>query len=310
MADLAVQIFTFTATESAAVDSLLETIEQETGAALSGRAITVPRPGGGGNALIRHKPLSAQGNVIAGTALAGALVERAADYYIFYGCCGVVEPSDKSKIFRVASVSYLSLGVVRPAKNETEQPTDDDPDKTNASDGDSAATAAAEEPEVVKLKNKWIVETTPSDQSPLPKIDLPAGAPGQPGTVNGLGVADAHVLATDKVINVPPAGEAPAPSPTGGGSVYPKGEWTYAQALAQYTSSPQADGPVLIDMESFGIASTARAFGRDERVLVLRVATDALTDKEKQSPAEQERLLVQQLPALSATLQRIIDSSG
>ena len=287
MANLAVQIFTFTSTESAAVDELVTGMATATvtWTLVGERTIMAPRRTGAGNAVIRHTPLSAQGNVVAATALTKGFTEAIADYYIFYGCCGVVDAADVGKIFRVASVSYLSLGVVRNPKTTTGPQSD----------------------EVVKLKNKWIVLTDPADQSPLPTITLPAGAPGQPGTVDGLDIADAHVLATDKVINVPPATLAPAPI-TPGGNVYAKGEWTYAQSLAQYANS--AAVPVLVDMESFGIASTALALGRDLRVLVLRVATDALSDKPGQSDAEQQRRLTARLPELAAVLARIIDFSG
>lgn len=285
MANLAVQIFTFTSTETAAVDELITGMTAVAWTSVGDRVITAPRRRGGGNAVIRHTPLSAQGNVIAGTALIKGFTQAPADYYIFYGCCGTIDANDVGKIFRVASVSYLSLGVVRNPKATTGPPPD----------------------EVVKLKNKWIVPTDPADQSPLPTVTLPAGAPGQPGTVDGLDIDDAHVLATDKVIHVPPASAAPEPI-TPGGNVYSKEEWTYAQSLAQYANS--ATGPVLVDMESFGIASTALALGRDLRVLVLRVPTDALSDKSGQSDPLQQQLLTAQLPALAAALARIIDCSG
>jgi nucleoside phosphorylase len=171
MANLAVQIFTFTGTETAAVDELITGMTAVAWTSVGDRVITAPRRTGGGNAVIRHTPLSAQ----------------------------------------------------------------------------------------------------------------------------------------DKVIHVPAASAAPEPI-TPGGNVYTKQEWTYAQSLAQYTNS--TTGPVLVDMESFGIASTALALGRDLRVLALRVATDALGDKSGQSDPEQQRLLTAQLPALAAALARIIDFNG
>ena len=66
-------------------------------------------------------------------------------------------------------------------------------------------------------------------------------------------------------------------------------------------------GPVLIDMETFGIASTMAGMGLHNRVLVLRVATDALTTKDGQGDTEQGDLLRAQLPALSAALSLIME---
>lgn len=93
-------------------------------------------------------------------------------------------------------MSYLSLGVIVPSP-----------------DG-----------EVVKLQNKWIVRTQPDEQSPLDPIALGGGAAGTPGSVFGLEVPDAHILATDKVIKIAP-GVAPVPIDTApSGPVYEKGD--------------------------------------------------------------------------------------
>jgi nucleoside phosphorylase len=230
---------------------------------------------------ISHTPLSAQGNVVAGTALARAFTEVQADYYIFYGCCGVVDAGNVGQVFRVASVAYLSLGSVRPRRRFLRLPD-----------------------ETVKLKNKWIVDTGPTEHPPLPTVVLPAGGAGQPGTGKGLHIKDAHVIATDKVVYIAPAATAPSPTASGS-SVFEKGEWTYAESLAHHIRSDA--GPVLIDMESFGIASTALALGCYLNVLILRVATDALSDKHTQSDPEQRNLLMGGLPALAAVLARIMD---
>jgi hypothetical protein len=144
--------------------------------------------------------------------------------------------------------------------------------------------------EVVKLKNKWIVQTDSDEQAPLKTIALPAGSAGAAGSVAGLGLREAHVLATDKVTKVAPgaAPESKYDGPTG--PVYEKGEWTYSQALAQYTAITRR-AAVLIDMETFGIASAMRALGLSERVVVLRVVTDALSDKATQTEDQQLELL-------------------
>jgi hypothetical protein len=281
MANVAIQIFTFTSTESDAVDQLFDTMTNATPTTWSQtgvRVISSPRQRSLGTAVVTHTPLSAQGNVIAGTALARAFTEASADYYIFYGCCGTVHKSNVGNVFRVATVSYISLGAVRPATA---------PD------------------EMVKLKNKWIVNTGTPGDLPLPPVVLPAGAPGQPGTLDGLGIGDAVVLATDKVIHVPPAAKVPAPVPPGG-NVFPKEEWTYAESLAHHVNAA-IGSVVLIDMESFGIASTAIALGCDLRVLILRVPTDTLGDKKGQTDAQQLALLVGGHPALLDVLARIMD---
>src|ERR1700738_4501938 len=87
MADLAVQIFTFTTTESAAVDELITGMATVTWTPAGDGAIGTPRRTAAGTTVIRHTPLSAQGNVVAGTALTKGFTQAPADYYIFYGCC-------------------------------------------------------------------------------------------------------------------------------------------------------------------------------------------------------------------------------
>ena len=85
-------------------------------------------------------------------------------------------------------------------------------------------------------------------------------------------------------------GDPPTPLHTGPtGPVYPKDDWTYTQAIAQYVDI--AVGPVLIDMETFGIASTMRAAGLSDGVIVLRVVTDYLSDKPGQGDDQQLALL-------------------
>ncbi|WP_205873217.1 phosphorylase family protein [Mycobacterium camsae] len=284
MADVTVAIFTFTRNEATAVAELLArlcvdlpifgtTVWAPTGpaeAALQGRLSD------GRTARLEHHALSAQGNVVAAAALSRATRDNRADYYVFYGCCGTVDPDLIGQVFRAEKVSYLSLGVV----------------------------AAAAEGEVVKLQNKWIVRTQPAEQAPLEAIELRAGSAGAPGSVWGLDVPDAHVLATDKVIKISP-GVAPAPlNSSSGGAVYAKENWSYSLALALY--SHMATMPVLVDMESFGIASAMRSLGLCERVLVLRVASDALSDKADQTDQDQLDFLRAGLAELAAAVATIL----
>lgn len=271
MADVFVAVVTFTKTEETAVRELLSRLYISPD--VFGPTVWSPMSFGefalegtlpdGRVVRLEHRSLVAQGNVIAAAELSrSANAEERADYYVFYGCCGAVEQDHVGEVFRVASVSYMSLGVV-----------------ADAPDGG----------EVVKLKNKWIVHTYPEEQRPLDTIVLPAGAPGTPGFVTGIDLPTAHVLATDKVINRAP-GDPPTPLHTGPtGPVYPKDDWTYTQAIAQYVDI--AVGPVLIDMETFGIASTMRAAGLSDGVIVLRVVTDYLSDKPGQGDDQQLALL-------------------
>ncbi|MCV7007147.1 MULTISPECIES: hypothetical protein [Mycobacterium] len=284
VADVTVAIFTFTKNEATAVTELLARLCVDLPA--FGPTVWAPaKPGDqalegclsdGRTARLEHHALSAQGNVVAAAALSRSTRENRADYYVFYGCCGTVDPDLVGQVFRAERVSYLSLGVVAPS-----------------ADG-----------EVVQLQNKWIVPTQPSEQAPLEAIELRAGSAGAPGSVWGLDVRDAHVLATDKVIKISP-GVAPAPlnSPSGA-PVFAKENWTYSLALALH--SQMATKPILVDMESFGIASAMRSLGLCERVLVLRVASDALTNKAYQSEQDQLGFLRTGLADLAAAVATIL----
>jgi hypothetical protein len=185
VADVNVAILTFTRTEATAVRELLSLLYIDPTVwtpTLLGEEALEDLLSDGRRARVQHYPLSAQGNVVAAAELSRSTRENRADYYVFYGCCGAVDPKLVGQVFRAAWVSYMSLGVV----------------------------VASSGGEVVKLKNKWIVRTHPNEQAPLEAIQLPAGSAGTPGSVSGLDLADAHVLATDKVIKISP-GVAPVP---------------------------------------------------------------------------------------------------
>ncbi|MEE6135335.1 hypothetical protein SKC41_03205 [Mycobacterium sp. 050128] len=298
MADVSVAILTFTENEATAVRGLLGILSDPSGpnvtvwtAKLLGEVVE-GKLSDGSTARIQHKALLAQGNAIAGAALARATKDTIqncdVDYFIFYGCCGAVEPALVGQVFRVDWVSYMSLGVVDPAPGG----------------------------EVVMLRNKWIVPTEPNTQAPLKPIELPAGSASAPGSVFGLDLDDAHVLATDQVVRVSPGklpkGPIKTPPPPAS-PIYEKGEWTYSEGLAWYidlakrwATPPDMPKPVLIEMESFGIASTMEALGLSYRVLVLRVVTDALSNKTKQTDEEQLELLIKGLRGLASALGTIL----
>jgi nucleoside phosphorylase len=297
--DVSIAIQTFTETEAAAVRGLLGILSNPSGpnatvwtAKLRGEVIE-GKLSDGSTARIQHTALLAQGNAIAGAALARATKDTIqnwdVDYFIFYGCCGAVEPALVGQVFRVDWVSYMSLGVVDPAPGG----------------------------EVVKLRNKWIVPTEPNTQAPLKPIELPAGSASAPGSVFGLDLNDAHVLATDQVVHVSPGklpkGPIKTPPPPAS-PIYKKGEWTYSEGLAWYidlakrwATPPDKPKPVLIEMESFGIASTMEALGLSYRVIVLRVVTDWLSNHQAQTDKEQLDLLMKGLPGLASALGTILE---
>jgi hypothetical protein len=296
--DVNIAILTFTENEATAVRELLEALIDKSWptqtvwtAKLRGEVIE-GKLSDRSTVRIQHKALLAQGNAIAGAALARGTKEtiqnRDIDYFIFYACCGAVDSTLEGHVFRVDWVSYMSLGVVDPAPGG----------------------------EVVKLRNKWIVPTEPNTQAPLKPIELPAGSVGAAGSVFGLGLPDAHVLATDQVIRISPgklpAGPIKTPPPPAS-PIYKKGDWTYSEGLAWYIdlakrwAPPGKAVPVLIEMESFGIASTMEALGLSFRVIVLRVVTDWLSNKVAQTDARQLELLIGGLPELASALATILD---
>jgi hypothetical protein len=339
VADLDVMIFTFTETEATAVRSLLQKYVDTNQAdhtiwrAALGKELIMGTLADGRHVRIEHMPLRAQGNVTAATELTRAAYddEKAhgsfADYYIFYACCGALDGTLIGEIFRISSVSYMSLGSV---KNHRGQVVGTTPKQTATPKqvADSGGQGAGADPllvkqpptavgtvvqapitETVKLKNKWIVRTYPDEQPPLGSIELPAGSPTAPGRLRLLRLPDAFVLATDKVIGIPPAKTAPTPRRKApDGWIFDAGEWTYGEALAH--CEKYLDGTnVLIDMETFGIASAMSALGLENSVLVLRVVTDALTNKENQPTHQQLKLLTDQLPALDDVLTTIMGAT-
>lgn len=303
-------IFTFTETEAKAVKSLLEKYldpnrnDETSWKAALGKELILGTLTDGRTVRVEHMALRAQGNVTAAAELTRAAYddEKAhgifADYYIFYACCGALDGALIGKIFRVSSVSYMSLGSVKKHRGQVVG-------TTTGQVGSTTAEAPIDDFESVKLKNKWIVRTNPGTQAPLGSIELPAGSPSAPGRLRLLDLPDATVLATDKVIEIPPAATAPKPRrKTPAGPIFDSEEWTYGEALAH--CQKYVDDNVLIDMETFGIASAMGALGLENSVLVLRVVTDALTNKADQPPHQQLALLKEQLPALDNVLATIM----
>lgn len=234
---------------------------------------------------IQHVALRAQGNVIAAAQLAAEFARvDSPDFVVFYGCAGAIHPSHQASVVLVKSVNYLSLGTVE--------------DHAGA--------------ERVTLKNKWLCHLRPpGDVEPLGQALFPIAGGGAPVDLCALsGLPTAHVAATDKVIRVRP-GVAPDrlanPPPH---SLYASAEWTYGTALGLVLQD-NIGTPVLVEMESYGIGAIAAALRFEERVVVLRVTTDALTNHSgPDGHARQRDLLEQGRAALALVLLRLLDPTG
>lgn len=216
-----------------------------------------------------HVPLKAQGNVHAAVQLADFFTDREApnDSIVFYGCAGALSPSDAESVFLVENAQYLSLGKVR--------------------------RGTAPLSEVVTLNNKWLCNLTPrADVAPLGVVTFPICSPGGGRTIDlpaVTGLPVASVAATDKVITVGPT--APPSFVIAGmaGKEYSPAQWRYGTALGLMEATSAR--PVIVDMESYGIGRVAHALFLEESVAVLRVTTDALTDKARSDEAQQDLLL-------------------
>lgn len=212
---------------------------------------------------LEHVPLLAQGNVIAAARLAEFFQDRskAPDYVVFYGCAGAIDSADDASVFLVQDVNYVSLGTVE----------------------------ASDDGERVTLKNKWLCHLDPAaDVQPLDVVAFPACTPGGSLDLPMLsGIPRARVAATDKVVRVGPTNIPPPVRAAPPQHRWYKDERTYGQALGLVARS---SGVVLVEMESYGIGRIAQALKIADRVIVLRVTTDALSDHPHTS-ARQRQLL-------------------
>ena len=261
---VSVAIVSFNANERDAVDELLTDLVS--GAPSPWRRAgerSIERDFGFDLWRLEHFPLLAQGNVVAATQLARLFRNRQQppDFVVFYGCAGAIEPQDTESVFLVETANYVSLGTVK---------------QNNGN-------------ELVTLKNKWLCHTyPPGTAEPLEVAVFPLCFGNGPINLHKRsGIPTARVVATDKVVQVAP-GSLPAPAvPAPPHDSYTEAEWTYGQALALVAD---AGGVVLVEMESYGIGRIARALDIQDRVVVMRVTTDALIDKGS-SGATQRALL-------------------
>lgn len=280
-------VVSFNENEAFAVDSLLSDLAS--GAPSPWRREgpqAIARDYGTDTWRLEHFSLLAQGNVVAAAALAAqfAATQPKLDFVVFYGCAGAVEPLDVGEVFLVQRAHYLSLGKVAPIEGEGG--------------------------ELVTLKNKWLCHLLPPvDAEPLAPGVFPLCSKSGPVDVPAItGLPTARVAATDKVVMVPvgtpPAAKEPGPPH----DLYEKKEWTYGEALGFVAATA---GPLLVEMESFGIARVADALGILDRVVVLRVTTDALVDHNQpvgpQGENRQGQLLLQGRAVLGYLLAKLYE---
>ena len=284
-------VVSFNENEAFAVDSLLSDLAS--GAPSPWRREgpqAIARDYGTDTWRLEHFSLLAQGNVVAAAALAAqfAGTNPKLDFVVFYGCAGAVEPLDVGEVFFVQRAHYLSLGKVAPIGTE----------------GDG------EDGELVTLKNKWLCHLLPPvDAEPLAPGVFPLCSNSGPVDIPAItGLPTARVAATDKVVTVPVgvAPEAKEPGPPH--DLYEKKEWTYGEALGFVAETA---GPLLVEMESFGIARVAEALDILDRVVVLRVTTDRLVDHSRpvgpQGEDRQRRLLLQGRAVLGYLLAKLYE---
>ncbi len=251
-----INVVTFNDNERDAVEALLNELASGNRSPWARQGqLTIHRPYGDTQWTLSHIPLLAQGNVVAAAELArqyASAFDRP-DFVIFYGCAGALDADNGESVFLIEDVNYLSLGSVDSDDNGGER---------------------------IELKNKWLCFTDPpSGVDPLRPIRFPKVNGEAPNLTELSGLPSARVAATDKLIHV---GASASPSPTSPGPPYPtykEGKWTYGQALDHIATSGD---DILIEMESYGVGTIADSLGILEHVIVLRVATDTLTDHGKE----------------------------
>lgn len=284
-----ITVVSFNENEQDAVESLLDALVNYAGSPWTtrhARLSSISRDVGADlRWVIEHVPLRAQGNLLAASQLAREFArDERADFVVFYGCAGAVTPPHEDSVFLVKSVNYLSLGTV---------------------EGDANG-------ERVTLKNKWLVHLDPpAEVEPLSQVRFPIAGGGAPVDLCALTpLPTAHVAATDKVVRVA-AGVAPVPTVHPPPQArYPREEWTYGQALGMVLAQIGTT-PLLVEMESYGIALVAAALRFDERVVVVRVTTDTLTDHAAPGGHTRQRALLESgRAALALVLLTLLDPTG
>jgi nucleoside phosphorylase len=234
-----------------------------------------------------HDNIRAQGNVTAASRLATLLRDPgdSPELVIFYGCAGGVRKEQLGEAYLVSGVSYVSLADVMP--------------------GDDAKPESPDWPthERVRLKNKWLCEVGDADIDRPADICFPSVSPPAVHPAQAANLRSVHIVATDAVVKVSPAAKPPVESDPGR---FEKGEWSYAQALAHFGAKYP---DVLIEMESYGLAATAVAMGLQNRIAIIRVVTDLLSDKgEDKGKQKQAAYLLTRNRAVRSIIDYVVES--
>ena len=286
MADrLEIEVVTFTASEAAAVERLLDDLASPESEWARHGPDTIELDSTR-SVRIRHRQLRAQGNVVAAATVTQLFSDRRRlpDLVLFYGCAGAVDSADVGSAFLVGSVSYASLGTVEVVQGGGQG-------------------------EVATLKNKWMCHVDGADVDPLPSMTFTHTLDPVALDLTIAGLTRCHVMATDKVVRVGPATVPPVPGRVGPPhSIYEKGEWSYSDALA-YTVDQSAE-PVLVEMEAYGIAQAAAALKLEDRVVVVRIATDDLVGHATSDGAQEDLLRRGRIALLSVLHAAIIPRPG
>jgi hypothetical protein len=270
MAKIRIDIVTFNGNEAAAVNQLFRDMYTifRPWCSTGNSVITLQHRRLRNSYEINHRPLNAQGNVVAAGCLAGFYERKNPDppeYVLFYGCAGALNKNDVSKAFLVEQASYASLGTVANNVHCQRQ-------NINCLLG-----------EKVTLKNKWLCDTdaSPKEVDPLEliKFNQVLGKGFLFSLAHAKFLHSAHVVATDKVIKVGPATRPPRPKGRSASPnpIYVKGEWSYSEILA-FAKNTYGHLPIIVEMESYGIGRIAKAAKLLDRIVIIRIVTDYLED--------------------------------
>jgi len=303
MRNLRIHIVTFNDAEATAVETLFRDIEAP-GPSPATSWIrtnnTLTRRSSGGLEEITHRPLGAQGNVAAGTALLETFTREFPwpDYVVFYACAGATRDDFVGHAFLVDSSSYVSLGTVATAPGsayvvpvraaigaalDAAQTLLEDLHTRGIMTGSIGPLKAEWPVEYVTLKNKWLCQTA-SEVEPFEEVRFSEALWQDVDLLAATGLDTAHVAGTDKVVKVGP-GQRPIQDPALPLGTYRKDEWSYGEALA-FIEERCDPLPLLVEMEAYGIGRAMDALRLRKHVAIIRIVTDALANKDamNQSP--------------------------
>jgi len=291
-----VALVTFTSTEKSAIVKLLADLSPDWKAEAPTHDVDKWQRGvSHGTLVVHHFEQNAQGNLAAATKLAALRFGSTLEYqfFVFYGCAAGYGTSRGATPYLVRAARYAGLGKVTAPKT--------DQDSTPA--------------ERFRLKTKWMFPVAEKDTAlddPLPAADGRVD-PFKRITfplVDRLGLPElprAAVLSTEAVVDlpdVPPAG-APEDKFDVEASEFTDDLLTFAETIAYAQSLSEDD--LLVDMETYGIASIMLSLGLRHRVLVVRVPTDSNGDKANQPKQKQAQLLAEEVTVLESVLLTLKD---